>query len=104
MVDSIVARFKQPGRNQMKLHASICLRDTQRKLGAMLILLSLGCMVFELAACQSQGDIVQQENTLAAAGFEVRIANTAERQTMLNRLPPNRFVLRVNNGVTLHLL
>jgi hypothetical protein len=34
------------------------------------------------------------------AGFTVRIANTAERQAMLNRLPPNRFVQRVNGGVT----
>jgi len=56
-------------------------------------------MGFALAACQTQSQVAQQENTLAAAGFQVRIANTADRQAMLNRLPPNRFVLRVNNGV-----
>jgi hypothetical protein len=67
---------------------------------SLLIALTLGCAGLDLAACQSQGDVIQQENTLAAAGFEVRIANTAERQAMLNRLPPNQFVARVNNGVT----
>jgi hypothetical protein len=48
-----------------------------------------------LDACQSQ-QALQQDNDLSAAGFTVRIANTAERQAMLNRLPPNRFVQRVN--------
>jgi hypothetical protein len=46
-----------------------------------------------LAACQSQ-QVLQQEGGLEAAGFTVRIANTAERQAMLNRLPANRFVQR----------
>lgn len=46
-----------------------------------------------LAGCQSQ-QVIQQENDLSAAGFTVRIANTAERQAMLNRLPANRFVQR----------
>jgi hypothetical protein len=54
------------------------------------------------AACQSQQQaMVQQENGLAAAGFIVRIANTAERQAMMHRLPPNQFVQRVN-GNTIH--
>jgi hypothetical protein len=64
------------------------------------ILLAVGCVGLELTACQSQGDLIQQENTLSAAGFQVNIANTAARQAMLNRLPPNQFVARVNNGVT----
>ena len=50
-----------------------------------------------LAACQSQ-QILSQENDLEAAGFTVRIANTAERQAMLNRLPANRFVQRGNGS------
>jgi hypothetical protein len=75
-------------------------RPARRKFNELLIALTLGFIGLELAACQTQGDLVQQENTLAAAGFEVRIANTAERQAMLNRLPPNRFVVRVSNGVT----
>jgi hypothetical protein len=54
-----------------------------------------------LTGCQFQQQaIIQNENDLSAAGFTVRIANTAERQAMLNRLPPNRFVQRVNGGVT----
>ena len=53
-----------------------------------------------LAACQFQQQaIIQNENNLSAAGFTVRIANTAERQAMLNRLPPNRFVQRMSGGV-----
>jgi hypothetical protein len=55
---------------------------------------------FGLSACQSQGDLIQQESSLSSAGFTVHIANTAERQSMLNRLPPNQFVLRVHDGVT----
>jgi hypothetical protein len=50
-----------------------------------------------LTACQSSG-ILQQENALSAAGFSVRIADSAERQAMLNRLPPNMFVQRVNGN------
>jgi hypothetical protein len=53
-----------------------------------------------LVACQTQGDLIQQEDSLAAAGFTVQIANTAARQSMLNRLPPNQFVLRVQDGVS----
>jgi len=65
----------------------------------LLLMLTLGFMGVALVACQSQGDVIQQENTLAAAGFQVRIANTAERQSMLNRLPPNQFVVRVKGDV-----
>lgn len=48
-----------------------------------------------LAACATPQEIVaQKEDNLAAAGFVVRPANTPERQGMLNRLPPNKFVQR----------
>ena len=53
-----------------------------------------------LDACQmQQSALIQQENSLAAAGFIVRIANTPERQAMLHRLPPNQFVQRVNGHI-----
>jgi hypothetical protein len=66
----------------------------------MLLLLAALVGVGVLAACQTQQQaIVQHEDNLSAAGFLVRIANTAERQTMLHRLPPNRFVQRVNGDV-----
>jgi len=73
------------------------LRGSRRnsKYGSALALL-LG--IAALAACQSQ-ELLQQENDLTAAGFAVRIANTADRQAMLNRLPANRFVQRGNGDV-----
>jgi hypothetical protein len=55
-----------------------------------------------LAACQTQQQIVSaHEDNLAAAGFIVHPANTPERQAMLSRLPPHRFVQRVH-GDTVH--
>jgi hypothetical protein len=63
--------------------------------------LIVAALLLGLGGCQFQQQaIIQNENNLSAAGFTVRIANTAERQAMLNRLPPNRFVQRVNGGVT----
>jgi hypothetical protein len=53
-----------------------------------------------LTACVSQQQQVEQrEYLLSAAGFIVRPANTPERQAMLNRLPPHKFVQRVNGNV-----
>jgi hypothetical protein len=55
-----------------------------------------------LAACQSTpANIGAYEDNLAAAGFVMRVANTPERQAMLRRLPPHRFVVR-QNGDTIH--
>jgi hypothetical protein len=62
------------------------------------VLLGMGA----LAACQTQQQIVSQhEDNLAAAGFVVSPANTPERQAMLKRLPPHKFVQRVS-GDTVH--
>jgi hypothetical protein len=62
------------------------------------VLLGMGA----LAACQTQQQIVSEhEDNLAAAGFVVRPANTPERQAMLKRLPPHKFVQRVS-GDTVH--
>jgi hypothetical protein len=57
-----------------------------------------------ISACQQmqQNSIIQHEDNLSTAGFIVRLANTAERQAMLRRLPPNRFVQRVSGGVPLY--
>jgi len=64
---------------------------------AFALILSVGT----LSACQLQQQaVIQNENDLSAAGFIVRLANTPERQAMLNRLPANQFVQRVNGGVT----
>jgi hypothetical protein len=70
-----------------------------RKFRVVLAIIILGTGGIGLTACQSQGELIQQESDLSAAGFVVHIANTAVRQAMLNRLPANQFVLRVQNGV-----
>ncbi len=50
-----------------------------------------------LSACATQQEqVTQKEDSLAAAGFTVRPANTPERQAMLNRLPPHHFVQRTH--------
>jgi hypothetical protein len=55
-----------------------------------------------LSGCVSTRQMVSQnEDNLAAAGFIIRPANTPERQTMLNKLPPHTFVKRIH-GDTVH--
>ena len=50
-----------------------------------------------LSGCETQQQVVtQKEDSLAAAGFIVRPANTPERQAMLSKLPPHHFVQRVH--------
>jgi hypothetical protein len=58
---------------------------------------ALALLIVVLAGCQSTR-VLQQEDDLSAAGFSVRIADTAERQEMLNRLPANQFVQRVSGN------
>jgi hypothetical protein len=53
-----------------------------------------------LSACLTQEQRIEKhEDALSAAGFIVKVANTPERQTMMHRLPPNKFVRRVNGDV-----
>ena len=50
-----------------------------------------------LSGCVTpQEAVTQKEDSLAAAGFVQRPANTPERQAMLAKLPPHRFVRRVH--------
>jgi hypothetical protein len=66
-------------------------------------LVALFLIAGSLAACQLQQQaIIQHEDNLSAAGFVVQLANTADRQAMLHRLPANQFVRREGNGVTLY--
>ena len=53
-----------------------------------------------IAGCRSQL-IQNKEDSLAAAGFILRPANTPERVAMLKRLPPNHFVRR-EHGDAVH--
>lgn len=58
---------------------------------------ALACYV--VAGCATpQQQVAAQENLLAAAGFTVLPANTAERQSELAMLPPNRFIMRPNTA------
>ena len=63
--------------------------------GALLIASALG-------ACETRRQIVaEHEDRLSAAGFIIKPANTPERQTMLARLPADKFVIR-QNGDSIH--
>ncbi|MDB6084719.1 MAG: uncharacterized protein JWN43_2600 [Gammaproteobacteria bacterium] len=57
------------------------------------LMLALGA----LSACLTpQQKVEQHEDALAAAGFVSKPANTPERQDMLHRLPPHKFVQRAD--------
>lgn len=64
-------------------------------------LLACGVMAVGLAVagCATEQQLVQgKEDMLAAAGFNLRPADTPDRQVELNRLPPHRFVYQTRNG------
>lgn len=52
-------------------------------------------LAMALSGCITQRErITEREDHLAAAGFIIKPANTTARQTMLARLPANKFVRR----------
>jgi hypothetical protein len=60
---------------------------------------ALTVLTLAVAGCTTpQQQAAQKEDLLAAAGFQVRIADTPQRLAALKRLPPNKFVTRVVNG------
>jgi hypothetical protein len=60
---------------------------------------ALAILLLAAAGCASpQQQVAEKEDLLAAAGFQVRIADTPQRLAAMKRLPPNRFVTRVANG------
>jgi len=80
-----------------RLNKNHCAKSARGALAAWAI-----CVLGALTACQTQQQMVtQREDNLSAAGFTVKPANTPERQAMLNRLPPHKFVQRVT-GDTVH--
>ena len=61
-------------------------------------------VVLSVTGCVSpQQQAVQKEDLLAAAGFQVRIADTPQRLAALKRLPPNKFITRGVNGQPVYL-
>ena len=57
-----------------------------------------------VSGCASQQQLVgQKEDLLAAAGFQIRIADNPQRLAAMRSLPPNQFVTRVVNGQPVYL-
>jgi hypothetical protein len=57
-----------------------------------------------VAGCASQQQLVgQKEDLLAAAGFQIRVADNPQRLAAMRRLPPNKFVTRVVDGQPVYL-
>lgn len=53
-----------------------------------------------LSACQTTAQrVATKEDSLAAASFQQHPANTPQRQAMLAKLPPNKFVTRTHGDV-----
>ncbi|WP_237954144.1 hypothetical protein [Acetobacter senegalensis] len=62
-----------------------------------LAVLSFGLLLM-LPSCETASQQIEgKEDHLAAAGFFQKLADTPERQAMLNRLPAHHFVRRVKN-------
>jgi hypothetical protein len=56
-------------------------------------------LVLGVTACTTpQQQVAQKEDLLAAAGFQVRVADSPHRIAAMKSLPPNKFVERVRNG------
>jgi hypothetical protein len=50
-----------------------------------------------------QQQVAQKEDLLAAAGFQIRLADSPHRVAAMKRLPPNKFVVKVVNGNPVYL-
>jgi hypothetical protein len=62
------------------------------------VLAGTGLMLGLVACATPQQQATQKEDLLAAAGFQVRIADTPGRLAAMKRLPPNKFVTSELNG------
>jgi hypothetical protein len=60
---------------------------------------AIGALALAIAGCASpQQQVTQKEDLLAAAGFQIRVADTPQRLAAMKSLPPNKFVTYVMNG------
>jgi hypothetical protein len=56
-------------------------------------------LILSITGCASpQQQVASKEDLLAAAGFQVRVADTPQRLAAMKSLPPNKFVTRTMNG------
>ncbi len=63
-----------------------------------------GALALGVAGCVSpQQQAAQKEDLLAAAGFQVRPADSPHRIEAMKRLPPNKFLTKVVNGNPVYL-
>ncbi|HXC91238.1 MAG TPA: hypothetical protein VNV18_13835 [Stellaceae bacterium] len=61
-------------------------------------------LALALAGCVTpQQEAAQKEDLLAAAGFQVRPADSPHRVAAMKLLPPNKFVTKVVNGNPVYL-
>jgi len=61
-------------------------------------------LMLGVTGCVSpQQQVAQKEDLLAAAGFQVRPADSPHRLAAMKMLPPNRFVTKVVNGNPVYL-
>jgi hypothetical protein len=57
-----------------------------------------------VASCASQQQLVgQKEDLLAAAGFQIKAADSPQRLAAMRSLPPNKFDTRIVNGQPVYL-
>lgn len=63
-----------------------------------LIRIGLGLPLLASACATPQERVADREDRLAAAGFHARPADTPQREALLQRLPPQRFVVRLVRG------
>ena len=61
-----------------------------------------GLMLGVVGCASQQQQVSQKEDLLAAAGFQVRVADTPQRISAMRSLPPNKFVTRVVNGTPIY--
>lgn len=62
-------------------------------------LIAVAGFALSAAGCATpQQQAAQKEDLLAAAGFQVRVADSPHRIAAMKSLPPNKFVTRVRNG------
>ena len=62
-------------------------------------------LMLPIAGCGATptAQVAQKGDVLAAAGFQVRVADSPHRVAQMKQLPPNKFVARVRNGQKVYL-
>ena len=63
-----------------------------------IVVVALGLAVLGGCAAMHREEAKQKENILAAAGFQMRPADTPQRVEKLNSMPANKMIARNKNG------